>query len=84
MFRHPSKEELHSTKANSTNTIKRKNPVFVKPIDVDKDDGGVYKARQKKNQDIKEVPDNDDMHLDLPVSRRVAEEIDDVFIFISL
>ena len=56
----------------------------MKPIDVDKDDGGVYKARQKKNQDIKEVPDNDDMHLDLPVSRRVAEEIDDVFIFISL
>ena len=61
-----------------TNSTKRKNPAFIKPIDVDKDEGGIYKARHNKNQDIKEIPDSEDMHLDLPISRRKAEEIDNV------
>jgi hypothetical protein len=43
---------------------------------VDRDEGGIYKARSNKNKDIKEIPDGEDMHLDLPVNRRRAEEIE--------
>ncbi len=71
-WRHPNRDEVGSTKQQGT----RKNPAFIKPIDVDRDEGGIYKARKNKNKDIKEIPDSEDMHLDLPVNRRRAEEIE--------
>ncbi len=49
----------------------------VKPLDVDKDDGGIYKARRNKPDTIaREIPDNDNMIIDLPIERQIASEVE--------
>lgn len=60
----------------------------VKIIDVDKDDSGIYKAKKsinKNNQvvDAHEIPDDENMIVDLPVNMRQADEIDNEELYLT-
>ena len=48
-------------------------------LDLDRDDGGVFKAKQKNNNNAKTIQDSKDMYIDMPVDYRKPKEIIDVF-----
>ena len=46
-----------------------------KPIDMDRDEGGIYKARKAKtDSNATEIPDNDNMIVDLPIEKQKADD----------
>ena len=52
---------------------------------VDKDEGGIFKARNNSNDNnAKTVPDSRDMYVDKPVDHRNARQVIDVIWFSSL
>ena len=49
-----------------------------KPLNVDRDDGGIYKARNNNYDNARTVPDNNHMYTDMPVDYRRANEVHNV------
>lgn len=58
---------------------KQKNRVNVN-VNVDKDDNGLYKARNHSNN-ADTIEDNPNMYVDMPVDYKKTEQVDDVRVF---
>jgi hypothetical protein len=76
--RRPTSDEVLYTNKPTVYNVRKPailNPV--KPVDMDKDEGGIYKARKNMNDyNANEVPESENMIVDLPIEQQIAYEVD--------
>ncbi len=71
------KQNGYHSNPNSTNPRKQE----ARKLNVDKDESGIYKARNNNHDNAKTIEDNHNMYVDIPVNFRKAEEVKENVIF---
>lgn len=58
-------------KPNRNNQAKQNNS----RLDVDRDEGGIFKAKNKNSNNVKTVQDSNELYVDMPVDFKKAKQI---------